>query len=472
MVSATPTTTSQRAPAGTVHEFAFASVSELHRLLRRREVSALELARSALAQLDGAGRRYRAVAELTADTAERDARAADAALRAGRGGPLCGIPYGAKDLLDTAGVPTRWGSPVYASRVPKGDATVIRRMRTAGAVLVAKLAMIELAGGGGYRTAGASATGACMNPWDSSRWTGGSSSGSAAAVAAGLIPISLGSETGGSLVLPAAFCGVTTIRPSFGVVSRHGAMPLAWSMDKIGPLAHTARDCALVLNAVAGHDSLDPTTDERALPRPRTRPMRLGIIRDATSTATASSFDDAVSVLRGLGIRIKLVALPEGDYLGTYFRVMAGEIADAHGDLIRSVQLDRIVDPAQREGLRRTHELPVIEFARAARTRVRLARDLRALFRDVDALIAPTILTEAAPLDADVIADRERRRGHAFLGAIAGLPAVSVPMGFGPSGLPLGLAFTGDLFSDATILRAASLFQRETDWHLRRPTPI
>jgi aspartyl-tRNA(Asn)/glutamyl-tRNA(Gln) amidotransferase subunit A len=449
---------------------AFATVRQLRALLKRREVSALELARDALARLDRDGRRLHAVAELTAETAERDARAADRALRRGTVGPLCGIPYGAKDLLDTAGIPTRWGSPSRSARVPDADATVIRRMRDAGAVLVAKLAMIELAGAGGYRSAGASLDGACLNPHDPARWSGGSSSGSAAAVGAGLVPLTLGSETAGSLVVPAAFCGVTTIRPSFGRVSRHGAMELSWSMDKIGPLARTAEDCAAALRVIEGADPLDPTTEP---PLPSRRISTVGVLRAGLSAvpATAKVFELALTALRRLGVRLVNATIPEGAYVDTYVTIMAAEGLLAHRDLIAGPGLERVVDPAQREALRAQLELSVTAYASAVRARVGLARGVHALLERVDALVAPTVLTEATLLDEDLLAyRRERRGGHAFLGAIAGIPSVSVPMGNGPLGLPLGLALMGPLGSDRALLSLAACYQGATSWH-ERPAP-
>jgi aspartyl-tRNA(Asn)/glutamyl-tRNA(Gln) amidotransferase subunit A len=452
-------------------EIAFQDVGTLGRLLRRREISAVELARQTLTALDSVGRRYHAVAQLTPDVAEAQARAADRALRRGNAAPLCGIPYGAKDLLDTAGIPTRWGTPHYRDRVPTNDAAAVTKMRSSGAVLVAKLAMIELAGGGGYHDAGASIDGPCLNPWEPARWSGGSSSGSAAAVAAGLLPIALGSETGGSLVIPAAYCGITTIRPSFGAVSRAGAMPLSWSMDKIGPLARTAADCGIALDAIAGRDPLDWSTLGTDLARARAGRLRVGVLRGGLSdaSATAAVFERALRTLRRLGVRPRTFELPKRDYFATYSTILAGEAAAAHHDLIAAADDTTLVDRAQRDGLKRMLQVSLIAHAEAVQVRARLAREIEGLFADVDVLVSPTVLTEATPIDEDVQAGRARRGGYAMLGAIAGVPAVSVPMGFGPAGLPLGLSFTGPRGSDRTLLRLAARYQRETDWHERRP---
>jgi aspartyl-tRNA(Asn)/glutamyl-tRNA(Gln) amidotransferase subunit A len=239
----------------------YASVAELGRGLRAKKFTAVELTEAYLDRLGRLGPKFNAVVTVTADLAREQARQAAKEMAAGRfRGPLHGIPYGAKDLLATQGIRTTWGCRAYANQVPAEDATVIRRLREAGAVLVAKLAMVELAGGAGYRYASASLSGPGLNPWKTSYWAGGSSSGSGAAVAAGLVGFALGSETWGSIVTPAGFCGVSGLRPTYGRVSRHGAMALSWTMDKLGPMARSAEDCALVLEAISGADAADPTS--------------------------------------------------------------------------------------------------------------------------------------------------------------------------------------------------------------------
>src|SRR5205823_6970158 len=189
------------------------------------------------------------------------ARAADREIKAGRyRGPLHGVPYGAKDLLATRGIPTTWGAEPYKDQVFDYDATIVRKLREAGAILVAKLAMVELAGAFGYNNADASFSGPCRNPWNTDYWAGGSSSGPGSAVAAALVPFAIGSETSGSIITPCAYCGVSGLRPTYGRVSRHGAMALSWTLDKLGPMCRTAEDCALVLSAIAGRDPLDAST--------------------------------------------------------------------------------------------------------------------------------------------------------------------------------------------------------------------
>ena len=245
-------------------DLAFRSVRELAELVRTRQISSIELAETFLARLETLGPRFNATVTVTRELALEQARRADEELERGEyRGPLHGIPYGAKDLLATRGIPTMWGAAPLRDQVFDYDATVIRRLRDAGAVLAAKMAMVEMAGGMGYESLDASFTGPGLNPWDTTRWAGGSSSGSASAVAAGLVPFAIGSETWGSILVPGSLCGLAGLRPTYGRVSRHGAMALSWSLDKLGPLCLTAADCGLVLDGIAGPDPLDPTTTSR-----------------------------------------------------------------------------------------------------------------------------------------------------------------------------------------------------------------
>jgi aspartyl-tRNA(Asn)/glutamyl-tRNA(Gln) amidotransferase subunit A len=449
---------------------AFASARDVARDLRKRSYSAVEAARATIDRLAGLGMELHAVAEITEERALREARAADRRLRRGDAGPLCGVPYGAKDLLAAAGSPTRWGTPFYRNQVFDRDATVIRRLADAGAVLVAKLAMVELAGGGGYRDPAASITGATQNPWDRGHWSGGSSSGSGAAVAAGIVPFALGSETTGSVVIPASFCGITGVRPSLGFVSRHGVMPLSWSLDKIGPLAHTAADCEDVLQATAGIDHEDPATVDVPYRRTSRSSFRLGILPfdEARYPEVRRAFTLALSIFRRLGMRVAAVRVPVHDYRAIAATLLAGESAAAHASLIGGPGLQELLDEAQRRNLARNATLPAADYVRAIERRALAVRDLRALFRDIDAFVTPTVVTEAVKIDSDL--DEWRRHYHyGSMAAVAALPGVSVPMGFGSHGLPLGLTIIADQYRDAVALRLARLFQRDTEWHLRRP---
>ncbi len=265
----------------------FAPIRELSERVRSRELSSVALTTLCLDRLERLGPRYNAVVTITRERALAQAQQADTEIAAGLcRGPLHGIPYGAKDLLATSdGIPTTWGAAPFRDQTYAHDATVIQKLEAAGAILVAKLAMIELAGGMGYHQPHASFTGPCINPWDRTAWTGGSSSGSGAAVSAGLVPFAIGSETWGSILGPANHCGVAGLRPTYGRVSRHGAMALCWTLDKLGPLCLTADDCGLVLEAIAGPDPADPTAGPQPYvynTAPASRRFRLGVPTDVT----------------------------------------------------------------------------------------------------------------------------------------------------------------------------------------------
>ena len=291
----------------------YLTVRELGEGLRARRFSAVELAESYMARLEEHGARLGAVVTITRERALREARQAQRELAAGRDrGPLHGIPYGAKDLLAAVGYPTTWGAAPFREQRFDYDATVIERLREAGAVLVAKLAMVELAGGMGYNQANASFTGPGRTPWNLKYWSGGSSSGSGAAVGAALVPFAIGSETWGSIMFPAACNGVSGLRPTFGRVSRHGAMALSWTMDKIGPLCRSADDCGLVLAAIAGADRRDP----HALPGRWTYDGTRA--RPAARRAAARQADVRGSVGRGLQLGEALRKIPVANGVDPY----------------------------------------------------------------------------------------------------------------------------------------------------------
>ena len=272
----------------------FSTVTELAVEIRARRISPVELTEAYLDRLQRFGQRLGAVATIMRDTALAEAREAEREIRAGRyRGVLHGIPYGAKDLLATRHAKTTWGAAPYKDQQFTEDATVIKKLREAGAILVAKLAMIELAGGMGYNQADASLTGACRTPWNTEFWSGGSSSGPGAAVAAGLVGFAIGSETSGSIITPAAYCGVAGLRPTYGAVSRHGAMALSWTLDKLGPMCRSAQDCEFVYAAIAGRDPLDSSSRDAPLGTPlamssrRGAPAhtRIGVIKDSYEKA-------------------------------------------------------------------------------------------------------------------------------------------------------------------------------------------
>ena len=464
-------------------ELAFLSIPELGRLLRSRKVSAVELTGHFLDRLERLGPTYNAVVTVVRERAEAEARERDRELRAGRDrGPLHGIPYGAKDLLAAAGAPTTWGAQPYRDQMLNSDATVVRRLREAGAVLCAKLAMVELAGGMGYNQAFASFTGPGKTPWDVTRWSGGSSSGSGSAVGAGLVPFAIGSETWGSIQFPAAFCGVSGLRPTYGRVSRHGAMALSWTMDKLGPMARTAEDCGLVLAAIAGRDPADPsslaarfTLHSRAARRDR---YRIGVLRgtvDKTQPEVRRNFEASLAVLREFAeIREDLV-LPEYPYDAMASTIIDAEAASAFEPLFQSGRITELTAPEDRIGGYSGQVLPAKDYLRALRLRRPAGAALDRLLAEVDAVAAPSLPTVAWPLDAPFDKVYPDYPGGTSIGGAAnvcGVPGIFLPNGLGEGGLPTSLQLTGRGRREDLLLAIGRRYQRQTEHHRRRPPGV
>jgi len=439
-------------------------------------VRAVELAELYLDRLERIGPRYNAVVTVMRDHALRQARRADAEIAAGRWrGPLHGIPYGAKDLLATAGAPTTWGAAPYREQRFDFDATVIRKLEASGAVLCAKLAMIELAGGMGYRQPNASFTGPCINPWAADAWSGGSSSGSGVAVASGLVPFAIGSETWGSILSPAGYCGIAGLRPTYGRVSRHGAMALCWTLDKLGPLALTADDCGLVLGAIGGADPADPTASDRGYRYDvvERRNFRFGVLTDATDgceDAVVENFQRSLETLRAMGT-VEEVTLPDLPWEQTTRIILQVEAASAFEDLIESGGITELTAPE-------VHFIPYArdtilakDYVKAMRVRGVMAREADRVLARYDALVAPGRVNEAPLLGQD-FRSAITATARDVMGAVgngAGLPAVCVPNGMGARGLPTSLQFMSRAWEENAALAAARAYQAMTDWHTRHP---
>ncbi len=463
-------------------DVAFLPLRQLGERLRTRQLSPVALTELCLDRLQRWGPRFNAVVTPLREPALKEARAADEAIRAGNyRGPLHGIPYGAKDLLAARGAPTTWGAAPFRQQTFDFDATVVRKLRDAGAILVAKLAMVELAGAFGYDNADASFTGPCRNPWNERFWAGGSSSGSGAAVAAGLVPFAIGSETSGSIITPAAYCGVSGLRPTYGRISRHGAMALSWTLDKLGPMCHSADDCALVLAVIAGRDRLDPTTAGRSFvfPEPAAnapKRFRVGIIRGTTAgtqPAVRTNFEAAVKVLGRFCDVVEDVAFPNLPFGPVVSLVIEAEGASSFRTLIESGRMRELRTASMHPAACAASVLPAVDYLQAMRLRTRMRRALHELYARYDALIAPARGTVAYPLDRNFSeAYRDYRSGPPIIpaGNLAGQPALSVPTGLGPDGLPTGIQFTGKAWSEARLLTIARAYQEATDWHRRRPT--
>jgi aspartyl-tRNA(Asn)/glutamyl-tRNA(Gln) amidotransferase subunit A len=457
---------------------AFRTIRELGDELRSGRLSPVALAEACLARLDMVGRKLNAVVTLTPERALEQARRAERELAAGRDrGPLHGIPYGAKDLLATSGgIPTTWGAAPFRERCFDDDATVIRRLEEAGAVLVAKLAMVEFAGGMGYRQPNASFTGPGISPWAPDAWSGGSSSGSGSAVGAGCVPFAIGSETWGSILGPATYCNVTGLRPTYGRVSRHGAMALCWTLDKLGPLALTADDCGLVLDAIAGADPRDPTASARSYRYDATepgRPFRFAVVRGtgaAAEPAVGEAFARSLDTLQALG-SVEEIALPDLPYEPMTRIILWAEGAAAFETLIESGAIAGLTAPEDRVTAYARDAILSKDYIRALRLRGVVARDIDRVLARFDAIVGPSRGTAGPRLDAEF---RSPIRGSFpdVLGAIgnaAGLPAVGVPCGFTAEGHPIGLQFMGRAWDDNVVLAAARAWQARTDWHRRRP---
>jgi aspartyl-tRNA(Asn)/glutamyl-tRNA(Gln) amidotransferase subunit A len=469
-------------------EIFFAGIAELNRMVRAKEAAALDLARAFGRRLEALGPRYNALALPLTERAIRQAKAVDAEIKRGRlRGPLQGVPYGAKDLLSVAGQITTWGARPYAAQIFDYDATVIQKLESAGAPLVGKLAMVELAGGPGYRYASAALTGPGLNPWDRSRWSGGSSSGPAIAVAAGLVPFAIGSETSGSILTPAAFCGVTALRPTYGLVSRYGAMPLSWTLDKLGPFCRSAEDCGLVLETIAGSDRRDPGSAGKSFyytPQyaRKMSELRIGFapadFSEWPDDAARPAFQQALEAMRGLGATLVETRLPDFPYGSIVGAIISVDAASVFEPLIASGKVEGLADRKQIAGLKAGLEIPANVYLKAMRVR-RLAQEaILKLCGDVDVLLTPGRLGPAPKIDEplDHRPDRPRPKDTGLTalipaGNLAGMPALSLPCGFAGN-LPLALQLAGVPFTENTLLAVGREFQSRTDWHKRRPPGV
>jgi aspartyl-tRNA(Asn)/glutamyl-tRNA(Gln) amidotransferase subunit A len=461
----------------------FSSISELATQIRARRISPVELTESYLERLEKFGKRLGAVASLMHDSALDEARAAEREIRRGRyRGPLHGIPYGAKDLLATRNAKTTWGAAPYKDQQFDEDATVIKKLREAGAILVAKLAMVELAGGMGYNEAHASLTGACKTPWNEDYWSGGSSSGPGASVAAGLVAFAIGSETSGSIITPSAFCGISGLRPTYGAISRHGAMALCWTLDKLGPMCRAAKDCGIVFQATAGHDPLDPTSVDAAnarrqpvKPRGKASQLRIAVMKDSYEKAQGEvkeNFMRSLDVLKKFAtveMDVKLPDFPYGPAVGT---IVDAEGASAFRELIESGRVQELASPTGRTGGYSASLVTAVDYLHAMRLRAPMRRAWKEMFSKYNLLVAPSRGTVSYPINKTFDQAYPNINTSSPIGAcnLVGVPAISVPNGFGQNNLPTGIQIIGPAWSESLLIEIADRYQQATDWHERRPT--
>lgn len=434
-------------------KLAFYTVRELAKLIRTGQISSVELTRFFLERLKKYDATLHCVITLTEELAMAQAAKADQEIAAGNyRGPLHGIPYGAKDLLATKQYKTTWGAAPFKDQVLNYDATVVQKLEKAGAVLLAKLSMGALAWGDVWFD------GKTRNPWDPSTGSSGSSAGSASAVAAGLLPFAIGTETLGSIVSPSTVCGTTGLRPTFGRVSKYGAMALSWSMDKIGPICRSAEDCAAVFAAIAGPDGKDlslikaPVRYAKSLANPKM--IKVGYHKSAFERRYPFRKQDslALATLKALGYELVPIELPEMPDIGM---ILSVEAAAAFDELTRSGKDDELVRQIRNAWpnvFRAARFVPAVEYIQMNRLRTQLKEDMTQVFEEVDLYVHPSWASSSLRIT--------NYTGH---------PCVVVPNGFREDGRPTSITFTGKLFDEGTILAMAAAFQQATDWEDQHP---
>jgi aspartyl-tRNA(Asn)/glutamyl-tRNA(Gln) amidotransferase subunit A len=461
-------------------------VLDLARAIAARRLSPVEVVRDQLARIERLDGRLRSYLVVFADSALAEARAAEAAVRAGQAlGPLHGVPVAVKDLFAVAGTPTTAGSQ-FLTEPARHDSTAVARLRAAGAILLGKLNLHEFA----FGPEGTNPHhGTPWNPWDATthRLAGGSSSGSGVAVAAGLAPAALGSDTGGSIRIPAACCGTVGLKPTYGRVSRAGVVPLAWSLDHVGPLTRTVADAAAILSAIAGPDPADPSS--RAVPVPDyvagleapVKGLRVGLLREYVEEAddeVRAALGEAVRVLHGLGCTVHDVVLPWSRYgLATSYAVLSSEAIAYHEPLLRE-HAPRYAEDVRRR-LAIAGFLTATDYLKGQRARRLIREEIDGALGQADCLLAPALPVAAPPVTATEvrIGDRGESTRFAFtrftrLFNLGGHPAIALPCGFNRDGLPLSMQLAGRAFDEGTILRLARAYEDATAWHRRRPAGL
>lgn len=466
-------------------ELAWTPLTDLARLIAAKEVSPVDVVEGYLRRIEALDPTLRAFITVCAEEARQAARQAEADLAAGGPrGPLHGVPVALKDLFCTAGVRTTAGSRILADFVPERDATVVARLRAAGAIVLGKLNLHEFA----YGPQGLNAHyGHTRNPWDARapRLAGGSSSGSAVAVAAALAPAALGSDTGGSVRIPAALCGITGLKPTYGRLSRAGVLPLAWSLDHVGPMARSAADCALLLRVMAGYDPGDPTTSVLPVPDYTAaltgdlRGLRVGVLRreflEVAHPDVRTAVEAALRTLEALGATVDEADLPNVVHASAAaFAIVAAEALAWHAGWLRSRPQD--YQPDVRQRLQLGVAVSGVHYVRAQQVRALLRAEVDSALARRDVLVAPTTPVVAPPPETQevTLGDGPTDLRTALIRFtrpfnLSGHPAASVPCGFTPDGLPVGLQVIGRPFDEVTVLRVADAYQRATDWHRRRP---
>ena len=457
-------------------------IHQLAPLLQKKEISPVELFNEAIERIHQLQPKLNSFITVTEEEGRKAATKAESEIRKGQyRGPLHGIPISIKDLFATRGVRTTAGSKVLAQWVPDYDATAVARLHQAGMVLVGKTHMHEFAYG---VTSDNPHYGPARNPWDPTRVPGGSSGGSAAAVASSQCTASLGSDSGGSIRTPAAVCGVVGLKPTYGRVSRYGAIPLAWSLDHVGPLTKSVEDAAIMLSAIAGPDPKDPSASSRPLPdyrqemRGEIRGLRLGVPRqyffENVDPEIQKLVSAAIHQLESMGATLVEVDIPDLENCSA----MEAHITLAEATSYHEPYLNKQADdygPGVRTNLEAGRYLLATDYVKSQRARTLLQRNFNQAFKHADVIVSPT-LPALPPLVGEVWVQSGNLREHvidAFLRFnipfdLTGFPAISIPCGLGSTGLPIGLQIAGKAFDETTVLRVANAYEQSTEWHLVR----
>jgi aspartyl-tRNA(Asn)/glutamyl-tRNA(Gln) amidotransferase subunit A len=462
---------------GESQDLAFLTLKQASELLRRKTASPVDLTQACLKRIGTYNPTLNAFITVTRDQAMEAAHAMEAEQRRGKWrGPLHGIPIALKDNIDTAGIRTTAASELFKDRVPSGDAEVVRRLKNAGAILLGKTNLHEFAYGG---SSSVSYFGPVHNPWALDRVPGGSSGGSAAATAAGLCFGSLGTDTAGSVRIPASYCGIVGFKPTYGRVSNRGVVPLSWTLDHVGPLCRTVEDAALMLGVIAGYDELDPSTAETPVPDYRSAfkmqasKLRLGIPRtpffDGVDPEIAKAVDAGIEVLRKLTATVGEITLPSVG-IGMddiYTNVRSVEAYTYHAQWITESP-EKYQAATRQRIIQNAADVKTPAYAQARRQLDLLRREIKNIFASMDLLITPTL-----PSPPVLIAQGANPTAVSIRNTspfnVLGLPAISVPCGFTTSGLPIGFQIVGAPFAESKVLALAHGYERETEWHKRHP---
>lgn len=466
-------------------DLVYGSITELAPRIESGDLSPVDLVEAALARISQLNPDLNAFLNVWRDRALEDAHTAEKTISSGGYiGPMHGMPVGLKDLIDVAGHETTGGSKVLAGNVAETDATVVKRLKESGAILMGKLNLVEFA----FGTTGLNPhTGDVKNPWDTTRITAGSSSGSAAAVASGMIPAALGTDTGGSVRMPASLCGIAGLKPTYGRVSRAGVLDLSWSMDHIGPMTRTTADCALMMNVLAGYDSRDPASSGEPVPDFTTglseglEKLKIGIptdyfFTDSVDPEIIAAVRAAIELMADNGAEIIDLPMPWVDKgRAINLGVIMPEAVAVHEKML-SEHAD-LYTPAVRSRIQAGFNIPAIDYVRAQRARQWFNHQMVESMDQVDVLVTPTV-----PVQTPTIAECTPSPGNPGSGSelpmftgvfdVTGQPSHSIPCGFTVAGMPIGMMITGHPFDEVAVLRVGNAYENLTDWHQRSPTDI